>query len=47
MSAVSMPECFHQVKQLEFLFDRGFGTDGDCKPSRKVSSSMPMWRLGA
>ena len=48
MSAVSICESFHQVKQLEFLFDwRARETEGDCKPSRKVSSSMPMWRLGA
>jgi hypothetical protein len=35
------------VKQFEFLFDGRLETEGDCKPSRNVSSSMPMWRLGA
>jgi hypothetical protein len=39
-------ERIHQVQQLDLLFDRRSQTDGDCKPSRSVSSSNPICRSG-
>ena len=42
MSAVSMPSASIKCRSSSFCSTGGSETDGDCNPSRSVSSSMPI-----